>query len=180
MNLFMIRETIGMATRALVANRLRSVLALLGIVIGVGTVIGMVSLINGFQRSFKESIQSFGNNTIYIRRIRPGIHFGDFPDSLRKRKAFTMEDAQAILERAPAVKAIAPFKWPWADVTISREGRVARGVFFYGTNEQYLLTHGNELGRGRFFTEQEVLRSEERRVGKECVTTCRSRWSPDH
>jgi len=158
MNLFMIRETLGMATRALVANRLRSVLALLGIVIGVGTVIGMVSLINGFQRSFKESIQSFGNNTIYIRRIRPGIHFGDFPDSLRKRKAFTMEDAQAILERAPAVKAIAPFKWPWADVTISREGRVARGVFFYGTNEQYLLTHGNELGRGRFFTEQEVER----------------------
>jgi len=158
MNLFMLRETLGMATRALVANRLRSVLALLGIVIGVGTVIGMVSLINGFQRSFKESIQSFGNNTIYIRRIRPGIHFGDFPDSLRKRKAFTMEDAQAILERAPAVKAIAPFKWPWADITISREGRVARGVFFYGTNEEYLTTHGNELARGRFFTEQEVER----------------------
>jgi len=158
MNLFMIRETFGMATRALVANRLRSILALLGIVIGVGTVIGMVSLINGFQRSFKESIQSFGNNTIYIRRIRPGIHFGDFPDSLRKRKAFTMEDARAILERAPAVRAIAPFKWPWADVTISREGRVARGVFFYGTNEEYLTTHGNELGRGRFFTQQEVER----------------------
>ena len=158
MDLFMLRETLGMATRALVANRLRSALALLGIVIGVGTVIGMVSLINGFQRSFKESIQSFGNNTIYIRRIRPGIHFGDFPDSLRKRKAFTMEDAHAILDRAPAVKAIAPFKWPWGDVTISREGRVARGVFFYGTNEQYLTTHGNDLSRGRFFTEQEVER----------------------
>ena len=157
MNLFMLRETLGMATRSLVANRLRSVLALLGIVIGVGTVIGMVSLINGFQRSFKQSIQSFGNNTIYIRRIRPGIQF-DFPDSLRRRKAFTMADAQAILDRAPAVKAIAPFKWPWGDVTISHEGKVARGVFFYGTNEKYLTTHGNELVRGRFFTEQEVER----------------------
>ena len=158
MNLFLLRETFGMAARALVANRLRSLLALLGIVIGVGTVIGMVSLINGFQRSFQQSIQSFGNNTIYIRRIRPGIHFGDFPDSLRKRKAFTMEDAAAILERAPAVKAIAPFKWPWADIQISREGKVARGVFFYGTNEQYLTTHGNDLAHGRFFTEEEVER----------------------
>src|SRR3990172_7888633 len=112
MNGFLLRDTLGMAARALAANRLRSVLALLGIVIGVGTVIGMVALINGFQRSFQQSIQAFGNNTIYIRRIRPGIHFGDFPDSLRKRKAFTMADARAILERAPAVRAIAPFKFP--------------------------------------------------------------------
>ena len=43
-------ETSQMAGQALVANRMRSLLALLGIVIGVGTVIGMVSLINGFQR----------------------------------------------------------------------------------------------------------------------------------
>src|SRR5262245_40743933 len=158
MNWFPLPATLGMATRALVANRLRSVLALLGIVIGVGTVIGMVALINGFQRSFKQSIQSFGNNTIYIRRIRPGINFGDIPDSLRKRKAFTMEDATAILERAPAVRAIAPFKWPWADIKITHEGKSARGVFFYGTNEQYLLTHGNDLARGRYFTQEEVER----------------------
>src|SRR5262247_1719207 len=110
MNLFLLRETLGMASRALVANRLRSILALLGIVIGVGTVIGMVALVNGFQRSFQQSIQSFGNNTIYIRRIRPGIHMdGQIPDSLRLRKAFTMDDAAAILEKSPSVKAIAPF-----------------------------------------------------------------------
>src|SRR5215510_13455355 len=119
MNLFLLRETLGMAGRALVANRLRSILALLGIVIGVGTVIGMVSLVNGFQRSFQKSIQSFGNNTIYIRRIRPGIQFDGVPDSLRQRKAFTMDDAAAILERAPAVKAIAPFKWSWQDIRLA-------------------------------------------------------------
>src|SRR5258705_13622934 len=108
MSLFMIGETLVMAGRALVANRLRSMLALLGIVIGVGTVIGMVALVNGFQRSFQQSIQSFGNNTIYIRRIRPGIQFDGVPDSLRQRKAFSMEDAAAVLQRAPSVKAIAP------------------------------------------------------------------------
>ena len=159
MNLLLIQETLRMAGRSLVANRLRSVLALLGIVIGVGTVIGMVALVNGFQRSFQQSIQSFGNNTIYIRRIRPGINFdGQFPDSLRQRKAFTMEDAAAIMANAPSVKAIAPFKWTFQDIQLSRQDRVSRGAFVFGTNEHYLTTHGYDLANGRFFTAEEVAR----------------------
>ena len=159
MNLFLLRETLGMAARALIANRLRSLLALLGIVIGVGTVIGMVALINGFQRSFKQSIQSFGNNTIYIRRIRPGIQFSDdVPDSLKQRKAFSMDDARAILASAPAVRAIAPFKWAFQDIKLSRGDKSTRGTFCFGTNQDYLTTHGYDLERGRFFTEEEVER----------------------
>ena len=89
MNLGLFREVLRMAGSALVANRLRSMLALLGIVIGVGTVIGMMALINGFQRSFQQNIQSLGNNTIYIRRIRPGIQFSNgVPESLKVRRAF--------------------------------------------------------------------------------------------
>src|SRR5436190_4825844 len=150
MSWFMIRETFGMAGKALLANRLRSSLALLGIVIGVGTVIGMVSLINGFQRSFQQSMQSsLGTNTIYIRRIRPGVNFGgDVPDSLKQRRAFTMEDRDAILERCPAVRAVAPWKFPWGDMVASDGSKVARGLFSYGTNEDYLTTHGYELARG--------------------------------
>ncbi len=160
MNLFLLRETLGMASRALVANRLRSILALLGIVIGVATLIGMVALINGFQRSFQRSIQSFGNNTIYIRRIRPGMMFGDdVPDSLKQRRAFTMDDAQAILAQCPAVRAIAPFKWTFQDLKLSYHGRTTRSTFCYGTNENYLMTHGYDLSRGRFFTQEEVRRS---------------------
>src|SRR2546428_4599914 len=132
MKLFLFFETFTMAGRALVANRLRSILALLGIVIGVGTVIGMVALINGFQRSFQQSIQSFGNNTIYIRRIRPGIQFsGGVPDSLKQRRAFTMDDAQAILARSPAVRAIAPFKWAFADIKLSYRGKTTRSTFTF-------------------------------------------------
>src|SRR5881397_3110792 len=159
MTLHMLGETFVMAGKALVANRLRSMLALLGIVIGVGTVIGMVALVNGFQRSFQQSIQAFGNNTIYIRRIRPGIQFsGGIPDSLKQRKAFTIEDAEAIQSHCPAVKAIAPFKWPWQDIQISHLDRQTRSTFVYGTDEQYLTTHGQDLARGRFFTAEEVNR----------------------
>ncbi|NOT34998.1 MAG: FtsX-like permease family protein [Candidatus Eisenbacteria bacterium] len=161
MNFWFLGETLRMAAQALFANRLRSVLALLGIVIGVGTVIGMVALINGFQRSFEKSIQSIGNNTIYIRRIRPGVNLGPggIPDSLRQRRAFSMDDARAILAGAPAVRAIAPFKWPWADLKLRYRDKLTRFTFVYGTNEDYLITHGYDLARGRFFTTEEVERN---------------------
>lgn len=153
----LLSETFTIARRALSANRMRSALALLGIVIGVGTVIGMVSLINGFQRSFQDSIQAFGNNTIYIRRLRPGMQFGGgFPDSLRQRRAFTIEDGRAILEQAPSVGAISVFKFAFNDIRLSHRERVTKPTFVYGTNDELLRTHGYELARGRFFTEQEV------------------------
>src|SRR5512139_1607424 len=103
MSLYMLTETLAMAGRALVANRLRSLLALLGIVIGVATVIGMVALVNGFQRSVEQSIRSMGTNTIYIHRIRPGVSFGpgEVPDSLKQRRAFSVEDGKAIIAGAP-------------------------------------------------------------------------------
>jgi len=156
---FLLRETVGMARGALLSNRLRSLLALLGIVIGVGTVIAMVALINGFQRSFQQSIQSFGNNTIYIRRIRPGVNFSnDIPDSLKQRRAFTADDARAIAAQCPAVGAIATFKFPYNDLPIGYREKHANGTFVYGTDENYLTTHGYDLARGRFFTPQEVAR----------------------
>ena len=160
MNLHLLRETLRDGGRALVANRLRSLLALLGIVIGVGTVIGMVALINGFQRSFQQSIQSLGNNTIYIRRIRPGIQFsGGIPDSLKQRKAFTMDDAAAILAqraRGAARSRRSSARTTTCGCATATAARAARSC--YGTNQDYLITHGYDLARGRFFTGEEVER----------------------
>jgi putative ABC transport system permease protein len=154
---FLLSETFDIARRALTANRMRSMLALLGIVIGVGTVIGMVALINGFQRSFQQNIQAFGNNTLYIRRIRPGIQFsGGVPDSLKARKAFTMGDAEAILEHSPAVAAVSVFKFAFNDIKLSRRDKTTKTTFIYGTNDQLLRTHGYDMARGRFFTQEEV------------------------
>ena len=153
----LLKETFSMARGALVANRMRSLLALLGVVIGVATVIGMVSLINSFQRSFQQSIQSLGNNTIYIRRIRPGVNFSDgIPDSLKARKAFTMADARAIKERAPSVRAITPFKFPYTDIKLGRQDKQTKSTFVFGTDEQCLVVRGYDLASGRFFTQSEV------------------------
>ena len=153
-------ETFTIARQALAANRMRSMLALLGIVIGVATVIGMASLINGFQRSFQQNIQSFGNNTLYIRRIRPGIQFsGGVPDSLKQRKAFNIGDAEAIMAQSPAVAAVSVFKFSYFDIRLSHRDKRTKTTFIYGTNDELLRTHGYELARGRFFTPEEIRRN---------------------
>ncbi len=151
------RETFRIARQALAANRMRTLLALLGIVIGVATVIAMGSLINGFQRSFEKGIQSFGSNTLYIRTFRPGVRFSNgLPDSLRKRRAFTMADAAAILERSPAVAAVSPVKIAYADIRLRYRERQTKITITFGADDGLLRTRGFELARGRFFTPQEV------------------------
>ena len=160
MNFWMLRETFRMSLHALAANRLRSLLALLGIVIGVATVIGMAALVNGFQRSVEESIRSMGTNTIYIHRIRPGVNVGgDVPDSLKARRAFTIEDGEAILAQAPAVRAVAAIKYDFIGLRIEHRGKISRQTDIYGTDDHYLAVHGYEIERGRFFTAQEVARN---------------------
>jgi putative ABC transport system permease protein len=153
-------ETFRMSLRALAANRLRSLLALLGIVIGVATVIAMVALVNGFQRSVEQSIRSMGTNTIYIHRIRPGVSMGpnEIPDSLKQRKAFTVEDGQAILASCPAVRAVATMKYDFTGLRVGYRGKLTRGSDVYGTDDNYLVVHGYEVDRGRYFTPEDVAR----------------------
>ncbi|MCE9628317.1 MAG: ABC transporter permease [Candidatus Eisenbacteria bacterium] len=160
MGLFaLLSETFLIARQALAANRMRSLLALLGIVIGVATVIGMGSLINGFERSFEKGIQSFSNGTIYVRPFRPGVRFnGGIPDSLRKRRAFSPEDARAIMEQAPAVGAVGVVKLAYDDIRLSRGGHQTRSTQTFGSDEGLLRTRGFDLAEGRFFTPQEVAR----------------------
>jgi putative ABC transport system permease protein len=156
---FLFGETFRIARHALAANRMRSLLALLGIVIGVATVIAMSSLINGFQRSFEKGIQAFGTNTIYIRTFRPGVAFSaGIPDSLRKRHAFTRDDAEAIMERSPAVAAVSPIKLAYAAMKLSYHERHTKTTTTFGSDELLLRTRGFELSQGRFFTAQEVQR----------------------
>jgi putative ABC transport system permease protein len=151
------RETLRIALQALSANRMRSVLALLGIVIGVATVIAMMSLINGFQRSFQKGIQSWGSNSIYVRTFRPGVAFsGQIPDSLRKRRAFTMADAAAIRERSPSVAAVSPIKVAAADIRLSYRERTTKTTTVFGSDDFMLRTRGFDLSHGRFYSGEEV------------------------
>ena len=151
-------EVLRMSFAALRANKMRSGLTILGVIIGVTTVIGMVSLIQGLNTSMARQIQSFGTNTIYIRKWKPQIFFGEFPDSLRLRPGFTTEDKQAILARAPAVRAVSALTLLDDLQPVKAGKKTTRPTFIIGTDDSYQETNSFEVSQGRFFTNEEVRR----------------------
>lgn len=153
-------DLLRVARDALRANRLRTWLTLLGVVIGVATVISMASLVNGFERSFLVSIQAFSQNTIYVRTFRPGLMFvRGVPDSLRGRHAFTIADARALRMQCPAVAVVSIVKPAYGNLRVERGGHVARTEQTFGADADFLRTRGFDIAEGRFFTEVEIERS---------------------
>jgi len=155
-NRSLLGEIIQMAWSSMRSNKLRSLLTVLGVIIGVSTVIAMVSLIQGLNESFRRQVQSFGSNTIYIRKWRPQVFIGELPDSLRQRKAFTMADREAILAQCPAVRAVSPLNFLDDPQPVRYRKKETKPTFILGTSQAYQETNGYNVSAGRFFTEAEV------------------------
>jgi len=108
---------------------MRSLLALLGIVIGVATVIAWVALINGFQRSVEDSIRSMGRTRSTSTASGRGCTWARrIPDSLKQRKAFTVEDGDAIEAAAPSVRAVAAMKYDNIGLRLGYRGKLTRAL----------------------------------------------------
>ena len=105
---FEMREAMLMAFAAIRVNKLRSFLTVLGVLIGVSSVIGMVSLITGLNNSMAKQIESLGSNAIYVSKTKPGISFGPHSSEERNRKGIVFEDAMAILEQCSLIDAVSP------------------------------------------------------------------------
>src|SRR5437016_10201033 len=99
-------ELLLLALDSLRKTKIRSFLTVLGVVIGVATVIGMSSIISGLNSNISSQIQDLGSNLIFIQRIPPTIG-GRLPPEVFSRKKLTLEDAKAVGELS-RVKAVAP------------------------------------------------------------------------
>src|SRR5271154_5754873 len=99
------QEAVRMAFETLRTNKLRSGLTVLGISIGISTVILISSAINGLNSNIEGFIKSLGTNVLWIGRFGPGI--GRIPTELLNRKQLTFEDALAI-RALPHVLAVDP------------------------------------------------------------------------
>src|SRR5258705_11957822 len=95
---------------SIVEHKLRSTLTVLGIVVGVTTVMAMVAIVTGFNNNIIGNLQTFGANRIEIRkyedRFGPG---GPQSDEERRRGSLAIEDAEALRPRLPAATAGAPY-----------------------------------------------------------------------
>src|ERR1044072_7034354 len=88
-----IYENLMMALATLRANKLRSFLTVVGVVIGIITVMLIASIISGIDVSVKREVESFGTRSIYISKYNPGIHIGRMSREERMRKELTYDDA---------------------------------------------------------------------------------------
>jgi len=141
-------EILRVAMDAIRANKLRSFLTMLGIVIGVGAVITMVALGEGAQRQVENQIESLGTNVL---TVRPGQ--GMFRGVRGGSNArLTTEDVEAVRRGAPALVAVAPEMQGQLQVQF---GRNNANVRILGTTPNYVDVENHTLQLGRFFDESE-------------------------
>jgi len=155
------REVFRMAIDSLRSHKLRSFLTILGIVIGVMTVIGMVSIIQGLNKSFLTELQAAGSDTIIITK-NEAIQMGEMTEEQRMRKDLTFADVQAIGAEASLVRAAAVsiYVSPFETVEVKYQSLKSDTAMVIGMNEKWPVVMSLYLPRlGRFITESEVERS---------------------
>jgi len=155
------REVFRMAVDSIRSHKLRSFLTILGIVIGVMTVIGMVSIIQGLNKSFLSELQSAGSDMIDIQKYEP-VQMGRRSEEERTRKDLTFDDAKAVEDGAPLVKAVAVsiYVSVFDQVEIKYQNAKSDNAMIIGMNEKWPVVMSLYLPRlGRFVTEAEVARS---------------------
>jgi putative ABC transport system permease protein len=146
-------EGLRIALSALAGHRLRTFLTTLGIVIGVMTVIAIVAVIQGLDRSFEAQIQSFGAHTLYVDKWKWLNLSGDWW-MLRNRKPIGNRELAAVARESRVAVAAAPMTWSRS--TVSRGARELTSVQVNGTNSEYLATGGGTVREGRFLAETDV------------------------
>ncbi len=138
---------------AITANKARSSLTILGIVIGVGSVVAMISIGQGAQVSVKESIESIGSNLL---TVSPGFQRGvgtQISSGRGSAQTLTLADAEAIQEEINLIEAVAP-------ETSSRYQVTAKGTntntSVIGTVSSYIQIKNIEMDLGTFISDQDI------------------------
>ena len=155
------KETIRMATDTLRSNKLRSGLTMLGIMIGVATVILISSVINGLTGNVDTLVQSLGTNVYWVFRFVP---FGTRPTTeMLSRKQLTYDDAMAMknLPHVVAVDASQQYRTPTGHLgqfSVKYEGHKVQDTLLEGDSEDQPQVYDLDIQEGRFFTEEEARR----------------------
>jgi len=150
--LYEFKEGLIIAFNAIRANKIRSILTTLGIVIGVASVVLMSTAIKGIDESFQESATSImGTDNIFIDKW---AWFGTIPWwELRNRRDIGMDEFKQFKELAELPIAVAPRSIRRQTATYS--DAIVEGCFIVGTNHDYIRTTDLKFTEGRFFSEIE-------------------------
>ena len=149
-----LKEGMLISWAALRANKLRSSLTTLGIVIGVVTVTLMGTAIEGLNQAFLKSISTMGADVFFVMRWSWFNHsYADWL-KMRRRQPFTLAQLKAVENQLTLARAVAPV----ADyrAPIKYRNRTSNAVSVWGTTEQFQVTSGVSVSSGRFLSSEEA------------------------
>lgn len=149
-----VKESALMAFDTLRANKLRSSLTILGVSVGVITVIFMVSIIQGLNKAFADQVESLGSNTIFVSKFEPGFGRPPGPEEIH-RKDLTMEDAEALRREAPSIAGVSPIHRMIA-VTARYQDKQTDTPILFGVTPYYEFVHTQYVARGRFIKDLDM------------------------
>ena len=145
------KNLIKIALKALANNKFRGFLTMLGIIIGVASVIAMLAIGQGSKRSIREQISEMGSNMIMVH---PGNgRFGGVRQSASSMQTLKLEDYRTIEREASYISACSP--------TVSSSGQAIYGAnnaptTLYGVNGDYMTIRKYSVGEGEMFTDHDV------------------------
>ena len=140
------RESVGIALDALRANKLRSLLTLVGVIIGVSSVIAVMSLVQGLDRYVATRLSAAGSDVFSIDKVGVEFDFTKVREKLRRRD-LTVEDAHVIARSASHVEAAVAERT--ASATLRRGNRSLDRVQVQGVESDYMLVDDLPVERGR-------------------------------
>ena len=150
MNLLMI---IRVAFRALVRNKMRAVLTMLGIIIGVGSVIAMVSIGQGAQASVQAQIESFGTNLLFVSAGAQNVGGVRSGTGDSGTNTLTVEDLDSIRREVPSVALVTPSVNTRSQLVF---GNMNWNTSIQGVNQEYPSIRKWNVDSGDFFTDSDV------------------------
>jgi len=150
-------DTIRMALGTLRANVLRSILTLLGIVIGASTVVGMMSLTEGLRLKLNTDFAVLGAGAFVVSRF-PAVNFGPMDHRKYERRKHLYREQGDALRALPHVRAVSVEHYANRPERLAANGRETKqNVDLVGAEPDYELTNGLTVARGRFLADTDVL-----------------------
>jgi putative ABC transport system permease protein len=152
--------SVRLAFDTLRAYKLRAFLTVLGVIIGTGTIIGVGSILTGFDGAVSGVLQSFGTNTLLVFKFRIGVVFGNRTPEERMRRPISYEQFRAVADACSECKRVSPVLFgAWRTIPKAKYGsNEFYNLDFTGTDDGYGDSGQAELLMGRFFTDAENIR----------------------
>lgn len=157
-------EGIRLALEAVRSHKFRSLMTILGVMIGVGAVILINTIMDGFTMYAESSIDKIGSNAMYIMKWDIDTDFDNLSEEDRRRKNITMKEVYAIRDMCPLVKAVSPEKMSYDNVASYGGREIRTPDDFRGCWPEQAVVTNRDVDFGRFIDDNDM-----RRGGMVCV-----------